>query len=527
METNNIFPNNWKEIVRGKKVIFYNTSVASMLSGREKHLEKMKWVFDVFQKHPEVVLWWRPHPLELATIESMMQELRKQYIELREWYKDSQIGILDESGDLNRAIVISDAYYGNWSSVAHLYHAVNKPILYEHDNIFDRHKELFFDVTDFVLIDRHVWFLSSTMNIVFVMDRDTFEVTDAIEIPYGNILEKYMSYRMVVVENYLVLIPGCGNRIIRLDLSQRTFDTLEIGKYGVSIKFGSYAVCKEYLYMLPAFENRILKYDVVQNKIVYEVKLEQKRNGLLLETIMDVTDSYIYAAEAGGSHIYKYDMQNDTFEKIKIAREDIQLFGIKKVKDLFLLILMNKDEILLWDEKENRVWELEGLPKGYSAKTRPFCDLVEYEETIYLFPEQSDKVYKMDMNRMSLEQYYEIAEGERNGGEVCFTRAKNIGEEILAFSHWHNQWVIINPKENTVTKNNAIVQDEILDRIAGYSTVDVDRQGRSHEEDKDFYSLHNYIKDVVRSRVTVQSIEKKKSVGEKIYEGIRNDNTIG
>ena len=51
MNENKIFPGDWKEIVKGKKVILYNTSVSNMLQGREKHIKKMKWVFQVFQNH--------------------------------------------------------------------------------------------------------------------------------------------------------------------------------------------------------------------------------------------------------------------------------------------------------------------------------------------------------------------------------------------------------------------------------------------------------------------------------------------
>lgn len=144
METDNIFPNNWKEIVREKKVIFYNTSVGSMLSGREKHIEKMKWVFEVFQKNPEVVLWWRPHPLELSTIQSMLPHLEEQYKKLRRQYQEEVVGILDESINLHRAIAISDAYYGDWSSVVELYKATGKPILLSVDNLKEYSLEVAF-----------------------------------------------------------------------------------------------------------------------------------------------------------------------------------------------------------------------------------------------------------------------------------------------------------------------------------------------------------------------------------------------
>lgn len=141
MEKDRIFPDNWKEIVRGKKVILYNTGVSGLLHEREKQIEKMKWVFQVFKEYSEVVLWWRPHPLEIGTLQSMLPELEEQYMEVRQRYIEENIGILDESADLNRAIAISDAYYGAWSSVTHLYEIVGKPLLISNSTVITKRTE--------------------------------------------------------------------------------------------------------------------------------------------------------------------------------------------------------------------------------------------------------------------------------------------------------------------------------------------------------------------------------------------------
>jgi len=522
VETDKIFPNNWKEIVQGKKVIFYNTSVGNILSGRKKHIEKMQWVFSVFNEHPEVVLWWRPHPLELSTIQSMLPELEEQYKEIRRQYQEKNVGILDESTDLNRAIAVSDAYYGDWSSVVQLVTVVGKPVLYENDNILEWHKDLFFNVVDFVCINQIVWFLSSTMNILFAMNLDTFELVETIKIPYGNTLGKYMSYRIANIENYLVLIPGCGKWIIRFDLKEHKFEQLEIGNYGVSIKFGAYFVWNEFIYMLPGFESRIIKYDVFHNKIVCEKQFEDI---LFLDTNIDVVGSNIYAVEVGKNYIFKYDIQNDLCEKIQVSVEDIQLFAVKKIKDLFILIIANKNEILLWNERENKVWKLDGLPKEYSVKDRPFCDFVEYKQDIYFFPEQSDRVFKFNKDRMVLEQYQEIATKKED--EIYFSRAKNIGNKILAFNCWNNQWLIVDPQENTVNRYDIILDQKRQDEITKYSIFDTDEKSDKHrkvwEEDKDFYSLHNYIKDISRIKTTEQKMEKKESIGERIHKLITSD----
>ena len=78
---------------------------------------------------------WRPHPLMKATIESMRPELWKEYKEILESYRAEGYGLYDDSPDLDRAIVLSDAYYGDWSSVVQLYEKTGKPIMIENFDV--------------------------------------------------------------------------------------------------------------------------------------------------------------------------------------------------------------------------------------------------------------------------------------------------------------------------------------------------------------------------------------------------------
>lgn len=112
-----------------KKVVLYNTTIDSFLRYGKKAITKMKAVFCFFEQKNNVVLLWRPHPLLEATIRSMRPDLLEEYLELTACYKNKGIGILDESPDLHRAIAISDAYYGDWSSLVDLYKVTGKPIL--------------------------------------------------------------------------------------------------------------------------------------------------------------------------------------------------------------------------------------------------------------------------------------------------------------------------------------------------------------------------------------------------------------
>ena len=119
-----------------KKVIFYNTSVGTMTNYETEYLDKMRRVMDIFYENREdVVLLWRPHPLMKATIGAMEPELKEAYEKLVEDYRSGDWGIYDESPEMYRAIQLSDAYYGDPSSVLELYKLTEKPMMIENVNV--------------------------------------------------------------------------------------------------------------------------------------------------------------------------------------------------------------------------------------------------------------------------------------------------------------------------------------------------------------------------------------------------------
>lgn len=74
----------------------------------------------------------------MTTIESMTQELSKKYQQIVGNFKNKAYGIYDDSADLNKAISISDAYYGDMSSVVSLYKVTEKPIMIQNVMILER-----------------------------------------------------------------------------------------------------------------------------------------------------------------------------------------------------------------------------------------------------------------------------------------------------------------------------------------------------------------------------------------------------
>ena len=128
-------PEEWKSVIykgdgEKKKIIFYNTTVSALLQENDKMLDKIRRVFEIFiENKDDVALLWRPHPLMEATLTSMRPDLWQEYKNLVNKYRAEGWGIYDDSPELDRAIAISDAYYGDSSSVVWLYKETGKPVM--------------------------------------------------------------------------------------------------------------------------------------------------------------------------------------------------------------------------------------------------------------------------------------------------------------------------------------------------------------------------------------------------------------
>lgn len=133
-------PPEWTRLIMredgsGRKVVLYNTSIVKILEDSRKMLDKIKNVLQVFREQEGVVLLWRPHPLLRNTLQSMRKEYVQEYDDIVERYKKEGWGIFDDSEDLYRAIVVSDAYYGDGSSVVELYKHTGKPMMIQNMDV--------------------------------------------------------------------------------------------------------------------------------------------------------------------------------------------------------------------------------------------------------------------------------------------------------------------------------------------------------------------------------------------------------
>lgn len=128
-------PEEWLDIIEKedgcwKKIVLYNTTIKALLDNGDKALKKIKSVLCIFKEYREnIALLWRPHPLLESTIKALRPILFEEYKKIVENFKKEGWGIFDDTADMNRAVVLSNAYYGDTSSVLQLYKKINKPAM--------------------------------------------------------------------------------------------------------------------------------------------------------------------------------------------------------------------------------------------------------------------------------------------------------------------------------------------------------------------------------------------------------------
>ena len=265
---NCILPEEWRKIINGRKVIFYNTSIEALLKGNEQYLIKLRHVLETFKNCDDVALWWRPHPLNEATYKTMRPQLLNDYKQIIAEYKNDGWGIYDETSDLHRAITLTDAYYGDGSSVVTLYQSTGKPIAIQNVNVLQKN-EFSFDA-DPIMYTRHdnlSWFCHKHRNklLLFQMDSEN----NKLELLEMFDQTGYHIMHMLYHRNRLYFCPTNAANIIVYDLNEKQTFFVDIPvpktalRYDKDNKFFGIFEYDDKIYFLPATFPGILVLDSV------------------------------------------------------------------------------------------------------------------------------------------------------------------------------------------------------------------------------------------------------------------------
>lgn len=383
-----------------KKIVFYNTSIAALLEHGEKMLEKMKMVFQLFKENlDEIVLLWRPHPLIEATMESMRPLLWMDYKRLVQQYQQEGFGIYDNSSDIDRAVILCDAYYGDPSSVVQLCQKVNKPYMIQNVEVTGRIPDKIFLWFVYAYIDKSsIWFSGNDFNGLYKANLDTGDVKQVAQFPEEKKVQDYLFTGVCCIESKLYFLPGAAKKMAVYDMEKNKFSTVEI-PYPKSIEVSSI----DKISFGIKYEDRLFIFG--ENLCIYEFDIEKKKviyckdNSDVIRKICPdkkffsvwyaIENNIVYLSIWNSNVVVIFNLKDKNIEIKRIGREENQYIGlVKKGNKIFLA---EKNSIVLWDIQKDLVkkLELEKINKAYSK-------IINCGGQILLSEEEEKGIYKID-----------------------------------------------------------------------------------------------------------------------------------
>lgn len=389
-------PEEWKRIIyrpdgSRKKIILYNNSITALLKHEEQMLEKMKHVFQIFYENREkVALLWRPHPLIETTVKAMRPQLWEQYRELRDKYLAEGWGIYDDSADLDRAIAMSDAYYGDRSSVVQLYRKTRKPVMIQDANVRAKYKrrtggiesgkeEPVINAACASETEQGIWFIHAFLNILMFYDFFEKKVIKARVIPNDENLNSYSYsgfWTMLENDNKLYLFSDLANACYIYDISEDKFVKLDIKDLSIHNFIGAYKR-ENYIYVIPYRYDVVVKINLNNDTVTYSSgvkELYQTEKNLFINYSSRIDSNQIVVAIPYTKSFLIFNMKDETWKKIKILEEQSEFSSIIFYnQELYALDFLNTRLIKLdLDGKIKKCSEnigfdayLYGIDKGY------------------------------------------------------------------------------------------------------------------------------------------------------------------
>ncbi|MDR2133398.1 MAG: hypothetical protein LBP30_08705, partial [Clostridiales Family XIII bacterium] len=414
-------PDAWRELIGDKKVIFYNTSIGALLASNEQYLKKLRHVLDTFKNRDDIALWWRPHPLNEATYASMRPQLFREYEQIVADYRREGFGIYDDTADLHRAIALSDAYYGDVSSVVALYLCTGKPMMLQNaeSTACDaKHKLLIEDMCD---DGEYYWFVPLTLNALFRMDKNTWKPEYMGGFPGENLGRVWRLYSSVTAYgDRLIFAPGSAKEIAEYDKRTGEFRKIPLPpppathkkthEKGLHTPYFAFVASVRYqsgIFFIPGSFPAIVRYDADTGAFdCFEDWIEPLsalsdygftpkpvgyfwRNGCVVGTSAMV-------ASPKGNAVLEFDMENCASTVHEVGSARCKYMGICFDGETCWLAPRHDGPIVRWNPKTMECKEYDDFPSNGERANFSFAGCAYADGFVWMLPNLANTALKIN-----------------------------------------------------------------------------------------------------------------------------------
>jgi hypothetical protein len=439
-------PPEWQRLIvkpdgTKKRVFFYNTTIAGILQGDEKYLQKIRHVLGVFRNAQDVVLLWRPHPLNEATYQAMRPRLLGEYERIIEDYRRDGWGIFDDSSDLHRAIAWSDVYYGDGSSVMVMFDAVGKPVVVQNAEIYSSENivvstRIFFNNDD-------IWFYVACFNALFKMNKEDWEPEYMASFPHSSGISDY--YPGVLHNGNLYFTSSIIGEFVKYNIQKNTMSSIKYERKGGNKDdfkdFARIINYNKYLFFIPHYYNAIMRFNTEAEGFDFFSDWFEPLNQLttdkkqpFLTTPLRITENIIMLAACGANAVVEFNMETLKSKVYEVGKKNYQYNGICFDGKDYWLSPFYGESVVKWNPDIGVIREFTNLAGGnYNKTTWCFFPIIFCEGYIWLYPYNSKQTIKIDIKTNEVFKSEEFKPNFEDGlriSSLAYIFAQSIGNTI-------------------------------------------------------------------------------------------------
>nr|WP_320017127.1 hypothetical protein [uncultured Desulfobacter sp.] len=550
-------PESWVSAFQNRKSLMLNTSLFEILINGTECLAKIKTVFEAVKKRNDINIIWRPHPLLEATIKSMRPDLWETLVELKAFFIESSIGVIDHSPDLATTIAVSDGYIGEHaSSMSRLFSVVGKPV-YILDNLRNQNdsneKKGVLTIFDADIKEAEMLFTARFYNGLFKMNLSTKNLEFIGRIPNQPKWDSVYSY-ISSVEDDVYLTPLLATKPAKYQGHTFEFTELESIESNQSMLMSKVASFKGKVFYLPITGNAIIEYNTRNKKWRYHKESIAALSSAFLNTgsktgscSVDEKEKMLWITAEYTNCVLAFKMTNGAHKIYKIGRGASGYTGICVSGNNVWLSEVKTGAICKWNKKNKKFQRFE-LPKdvkcwaNFEQRGIIHLELVETKHYIVAIPGFTDSMIRINKKNGHIDaiakDFWNDAISPRNGYSPKFRVTASFGklfdkDQIITQRMNDGMAAIIDVENDNLEQFQVKLSDDQLKRFTdGESGFERVAQNLCFAKTESrLFPLEDFLTDVVAGNLTGVVEEQKRamadlaenidgSCGQKIHEHI-------
>ena len=476
-------PEEWRIAFAGRKVLLLNTSIAEVLSFGAQIFDKLAYVFDTARDYPGIGILWRPHPLLEATLRSMRPDLLVRYGELLTKFKQTSMGVIDDTSDVTESVAFVDGYmaFNGGSSVDSLMMVAGKPMYRLQGDVCREYDE------KPPLRAVAVGYMEDRFYVVFrgISALFSFQKGDVAALTLEKVLNKENLwrrdvYRGAVVVGSKIYIKGLRiNDSITYDIHRKESASLYSGSRSTELEsaiyWGAALKSNERVIFVSYSNAATMEYDTKKHKWVnytdavrklYD-RYEPEGNTYFISQGYRTYQGKLYLSTATNNEILSINLSNSKAKRLTIGdRKRIALKGANSEG----LWFVDRDHLELiicapWDALTNEEkWEQYNLfqyrPGNYveSRKIGLYGDLIEMENCFVILPSKLPRLFCIDKQTKRIstiaddfweEGYHDGLQYDYKMDDIVALALKIDGLHILMQRYADGKWICVNVDKKT------------------------------------------------------------------------------